>query len=102
MPRHLLVVEDLTAHEIEAVFAVTRDLQVKFDDGIREPLMPGRVLALVFEKPSLRTRVSFQTAMVHLGGSSLFLGADTGFASSRAPPAKHSPTSTRCGSTWAE
>jgi ornithine carbamoyltransferase len=83
MPRHLLVAEDLTAHEIEAVFAVTRDLQVKFDEGIREPLMPGRVLALVFEKPSLRTRVSFQTAMVHLGGSSLFLGADTGFASSR-------------------
>lgn len=83
MPRHLLVAEDLTAQEIEAVFAVTRDLQTKFDQGIREPLMPGRVLALVFEKPSLRTRVSFQTAMVHLGGSSLFLGADTGFASSR-------------------
>jgi len=83
MPRHLLVAEDLTSQEIEAVFAVTRDLQTKFDQGIREPLMPGRVLALVFEKPSLRTRVSFQTAMVHLGGSSLFLGADTGFASSR-------------------
>jgi ornithine carbamoyltransferase len=83
MPRHLLVAEDLTPQEIEAVFAVTRDLQAKFDQGIREPLMPGRVLALVFEKPSLRTRVSFQTAMVHLGGSSLFLGEDTGFASSR-------------------
>lgn len=83
MPRHLLVAEDLTAQEIEAVFAVTHDLQTKFEQGIREPLMPGRVLALVFEKPSLRTRVSFQTAMVHLGGSSLFLGADTGFASSR-------------------
>jgi ornithine carbamoyltransferase len=41
------------------------------------------VLALVFEKQSLRTRVSFQAAMTHLGGSSLFLGADTGFASSR-------------------
>jgi len=41
------------------------------------------VLALVFEKPSLRTRVSFEAAMTHLGGSSLFLGQDSGFASSR-------------------
>jgi len=41
------------------------------------------VLALVFEKPSLRTRVSFQAAMTHLGGASLFLGEDSGFASSR-------------------
>ena len=41
------------------------------------------MLALVFEKPSLRTRVSFEAAMAHLGGTSLFLGADTGFASSR-------------------
>jgi ornithine carbamoyltransferase len=41
------------------------------------------VLALVFEKQSLRTRVSFQAAMAHLGGTSLFMGADTGFASSR-------------------
>jgi ornithine carbamoyltransferase len=83
MPRHLLVAEDLTTQEIEAIYAVTKDLQTKFEEGVREPLLPGRVLALVFEKPSLRTRVSFQTAMVHLGGSSLFLGADTGFASSR-------------------
>ena len=40
-------------------------------------------MALVFEKPSLRTRVSFEAAMAHLGGSSLFLGEDTGFGSSR-------------------
>jgi ornithine carbamoyltransferase len=36
-------------------------------------------MALLFEKPSLRTRVSFETAMVHLGGGSLFLGDDAGF-----------------------
>jgi ornithine carbamoyltransferase len=41
------------------------------------------VLALVFEKPSLRTRVSFEAAMAHLGGSSIFLGEDSGFSSSR-------------------
>jgi ornithine carbamoyltransferase len=81
--RHLIVPEDLTAAEIEAVFAISRDLQEKFIAGRRDALLPGRVLALVFEKPSLRTRVSFQAAMTHLGGASLFLGADSGFSSSR-------------------
>ena len=36
-------------------------------------------MALLFEKPSLRTRVSFETAMAHLGGSSMFLGKDVGW-----------------------
>jgi len=81
--RHLLVPEDLSAHEIETIFAIAQDLETKLQSGVRDALFPGRVLALVFEKQSLRTRVSFQTGMVHLGGSSLFLGADTGFASSR-------------------
>ncbi len=81
--RHVIVPEDLSAAEIEAVFAVSRDLQTKFTAGQRDALLPGRVLGLIFEKPSLRTRVSFEAAMAHLGGSSLFLGADTGFASSR-------------------
>jgi ornithine carbamoyltransferase len=81
--RHVVVPEDLSAAEIEAVFAISRDLEDKFAAGRRDALLPGRVLGLVFEKQSLRTRVSFQAAMAHLGGSSLFLGSDTGFASSR-------------------
>ena len=81
--RHLIVPEDLSAAEVEAIFAISRDLEEKFAAGRRDALLPGRVLALVFEKPSLRTRVSFQAAMTHLGGASLFLGEDTGFASSR-------------------
>lgn len=81
--RNFLVVEDLTQQEIEGVFSISQDLQTKYEAGIRDALFPGRVLALVFEKQSLRTRVSFQTAMVHLGGSSLFLGEDTGFATTR-------------------
>ena len=81
--RHILVPEDLSPADIDAVFAVSRDLKTKYEKGLREPLLPGRVMALVFEKPSLRTRVSFEAAMAHLGGSSLFLGEDTGFGSSR-------------------
>lgn len=77
--RNLLTLFDLTAKEIETVFAVTKDLKTKYQEGLREPLLPGRVMALLFEKPSLRTRVSFETAMVNLGGGSLFLGRDVGW-----------------------
>jgi len=77
--RHLLTVEDLSAAEIERIFSISEDLKAKFLEGIREPLLPQRVMALIFEKPSLRTRVSFETAMAHLGGSAIFLGQDAGF-----------------------
>ncbi|MEO1991419.1 MAG: ornithine carbamoyltransferase [Pirellulales bacterium] len=81
--RHIINPEDLSATDIDSIFSRTSDLKAKFEQGRRDALLPGRVLALVFEKQSLRTRVSFQSAMVHLGGASLFLGEDTGFASSR-------------------
>ncbi|MCA9236134.1 MAG: ornithine carbamoyltransferase, partial [Planctomycetales bacterium] len=77
--RHLLSVGDLTAKEIQRIFAISEDLKQKFRAGVREPLLPGRVMALLFEKPSLRTRVSFEAGMTHLGGSSLMLGAEAGF-----------------------
>ncbi|HEX4142827.1 MAG TPA: ornithine carbamoyltransferase [Pirellulales bacterium] len=77
--RHLLTLADVQANEIERIFAITEDLKTKYAAGLREPLLPGRVAALLFEKPSLRTRVSFEAGMVHLGGSSLFLGDDVGF-----------------------
>lgn len=77
--RHVLTLFELTSKEIERIFAITEDLKTKFQQGIREPLFPGRVLALLFEKQSLRTRVSFETAMANLGGSSLFLGKDVGW-----------------------
>jgi ornithine carbamoyltransferase len=77
--RHVLSLFDLTADEIERVFSITQDLKAKYNNGLREALLPGRVAALLFEKPSLRTRVSFEAGMANLGGSSLFLGDDVGF-----------------------
>ncbi len=77
--RHLLTLADVSAAEIQRIFAITEDLKTKFKQGLREPLLPGRVLALLFEKQSLRTRVSFESGMAHLGGSSLMLGEDAGF-----------------------
>ncbi|MGA2031837.1 MAG: ornithine carbamoyltransferase [Thermoguttaceae bacterium] len=80
MTQHLLTMADLTTAEIERIFSITKDLKAKFVQGLREPLLPGRVMAMLFEKQSLRTRVSFEAAMAHLGGSTLFLGTEVGFA----------------------
>lgn len=77
--RHFISLADVTSAEMDRILAIAEDLKEKFLDGIREPLLPRRVLALLFEKPSLRTRVSFEAGMTHLGGSSLFLGEDVGF-----------------------
>jgi len=77
--RHLLTLADVTTVEIERIFSITEDLKTKHLKGLREPLLPGRMMALLFEKPSLRTRVSFEAGMVHLGGSAMFLGNDVGF-----------------------
>ncbi len=76
---------DLKTAEIERVFSISADLKSKFQKGLREALLPGRVMAMIFEKKSLRTRVSFEAAMIHLGGSALFLGADAGFGSRESP-----------------
>ena len=77
--RHVLTLLELTTAEIQRVFDLTEEIKNKLQLGVREPLLPGRVMAMLFEKPSLRTRVSFQTGMAHLGGTSLFLGDDVGW-----------------------
>ena len=77
--RSLVTLDALTSAEIETIFAITDDLKEKFAEGVREPLLPGRMMALLFEKQSLRTRVSFEAGMAHLGGGSLVLGEEAGF-----------------------
>jgi ornithine carbamoyltransferase len=77
--RHFLSMFDLTRVELEQIFRLAGDLKQNWARGVRSPLLPGRVIALLFEKPSLRTRVSFEVAMAHLGGNSLFLGKDVGW-----------------------
>ena len=77
--RHLVTLCDVTSAEVARIFSITEDLKTKYAQGLREPLLPGRTLALLFEKQSLRTRVSFEAGMSHLGGSSIMLGDDVGF-----------------------
>ena len=79
--RNLITLKDVSPGDIEQIYQLTRDLKEKLLRGVREPVLPGRVLALLFEKQSLRTRVSFEAGMSHLGGSSIMLGDDVGFGS---------------------
>ena len=60
--RHYLDPFDLTADELKTLLQETGQLKAAHQRGERAPLLLGRVLGLVFEKPSLRTRVSFQTS----------------------------------------
>ena len=76
--RHFLDLSDLDTNELHHVLAEAARLKAAFRGGDRTPLLPGRVLGLIFEKPSLRTRVSFEAGMAQLGGRSIFLGASDG------------------------
>jgi len=79
MPRHFLDLVDLRTDD--AVWLIERSIQLKREEqrGRRPPLLPGRTLGLLFEKPSLRTRVSFEAAIARLGGNAIFLhGKDVG------------------------
>ena len=77
--RHLLTVGRSEGGRNRSHLRDHRRSKTKYAQGLREALLPGRVMALLFEKPSLRTRVSFEAGMINLGGSSLFLGDDVGF-----------------------
>src|SRR3972149_9868429 len=77
--RHLITLCDVTSAEVARIFSITEDLKTKYAQGLREPLLPGRTLALLFEKQSLRTRVSFEAGITHLGGTSIMLADGGGF-----------------------
>ncbi|NWG76079.1 MAG: ornithine carbamoyltransferase [Rubrivivax sp.] len=68
--RHLVSIADLSPSEVQVL--LRRAVELKADPRGGRPL-DRRVLAMVFEKPSLRTRVSFETGMVQLGGHAIYL-----------------------------
>ncbi len=71
--KHLTSLLDLSPDDLVDILDTAAELKAKFRLGDRPQLYPGRVLAQLFEKPSLRTRNSFEAAMIHLGGSGIFL-----------------------------
>jgi ornithine carbamoyltransferase len=85
--RHYLDLLDLTPEEITHLLTETARLKAALQRGERHAPLQGRVIGLVFEKPSLRTRVSFQTAIAQLGGASVFMsGNEVGLGSRESVP----------------
>ncbi len=72
-PRHFLSLGDVSVDELQAIFRTAEELKADFKKGIRPKRLDGKVLGLIFEKMSLRTRVSFEAGMSHLGGGSMLL-----------------------------
>lgn len=73
MKRDLLSFADLTRADVDRLFAVAARLKADLRAGRRHQELAQQTLALIFHKPSLRTRLSFEVAMTQLGGSSVFI-----------------------------
>jgi ornithine carbamoyltransferase len=71
--RHFLSLLDFTSDELRALIAQAIEVKQKLKQGITHTPLAGKLLAMIFEKSSTRTRVSFEAGMSQLGGHSLFL-----------------------------
>ncbi len=75
--KHFTSIQDLTKEELMRVLEKTRTLKDMLKKEEPHEYLYGKTLAMIFAKPSTRTRVSFETAMTHLGGHAIYLGWDT-------------------------
>ncbi|MGC9147836.1 MAG: ornithine carbamoyltransferase [Sulfolobales archaeon] len=72
--KHILSALDLDEEDLYQIFDLSRDLKKRFYLGERIiPVLRGKILGLIFQKPSTRTRVSFEVAMKQLGGDTLYM-----------------------------
>src|SRR4051812_10806142 len=74
MIRHFLRLIDIPPADLKHLLSEAARLKAGVRQGSRPPLLAGKSLGMIFEKPSLRTRASFEAGMAQLGGSSIFLG----------------------------
>jgi ornithine carbamoyltransferase len=73
MKRDFISMFDLTNDEIYEIFDLTKKLKESQKKGVEHKILKDKTLAMVFEKPSLRTRVTFETGMTQLGGHAIYL-----------------------------
>jgi len=85
--RDFLSTRDLTLEELHRLLDGAAALKARARDGDHPAPLRGKVLALVFEKPSLRTRTTFETGMFQLGGAAVYLGPQDIQMGSRETPA---------------
>ncbi len=76
MKKDFLSINDLTAHEILAILQLAGELKNELKaKGENEKILNGKSLVMLFEKPSLRTRLSFEVGMTQLGGHAVYFSA---------------------------
>lgn len=73
MKRDFIAVSDFSSNELQNMLDLAVSLKKEYFQTGNPPLLKGKVLGMIFQKPSLRTRVSFDMAMRHLGGDALYL-----------------------------
>jgi ornithine carbamoyltransferase len=71
--RHFLDISDFSTNELWQFLNKAKALKDEWQTGGNRPILKGKILGMIFQKPSLRTRVSFEVGMLHLGGEVLYL-----------------------------
>jgi ornithine carbamoyltransferase len=74
--RHFLDLAEWSSNDLWHIIQLSVYLKTEYETGGNRPLMAGKTLGMIMEKQSLRTRVSFEVAMQHLGGKTITLGPD--------------------------
>ncbi|MFB5621221.1 MAG: ornithine carbamoyltransferase, partial [Nitrosopumilus sp.] len=72
--KNILSLQDLDSNEIHLLLDIANELKQESKSGKSKQLLKGKILGMIFQKPSTRTRVSFEAGMLQLGGHALFLG----------------------------
>ena len=71
--KDFLAIADFSPNQLQEMLDIAVNLKKEYIAGGNSPILKGKVLGMIFQKPSLRTRVSFDMAMRHLGGDALYL-----------------------------
>jgi ornithine carbamoyltransferase len=75
MKRDFIELSSLSQAEFDGLLALAARLKTELRNGVEHHLLRGRTLAMIFQKPSLRTRITFETGMVQLGGHAIYLAS---------------------------
>lgn len=74
--KNFLSLNDLGKEEILSILELSKELKRDLKNGESSQLLKGRTLAMIFQKPSTRTRLSFETGIVQLGGTAIYLSSN--------------------------
>jgi ornithine carbamoyltransferase len=74
--KDILSIADLSTNEIDVILMLAEKLKHEQKRGKSRPFLQGKTLGMIFQKPSTRTRVSFEVGMYQLGGDAVYLGAN--------------------------